>query len=807
MEISGVNSEGKVVRASVQELGEKLKQKGEDMTYGSSPTHVVYSDRFTGKQREVDLQEVSQASGLKSVDFHLDIEQARKAGAYEDKDIDQATAYNLERIKSNTQRQQYLADKGHKPGTVFKDGDDYYSFVNGKLSPINNRPGFDVSDLTRMAAHAGRDIGATIGSVAAIGGGAVAAVPSGGTSIVAAAALSGGAAMVAGSLGEEAQRAADRIAGNDAAKYNARMGVVEELQSRGQDALVAGVAGVAQPFMNAATAKLGQNIVAPIVKNMGDWGKTAAAKLEMAGAMALRMPQGWGQKFASEGTMAASSAMAEGRDMLTKGTLKPGEAEQVTRESLEMLSPGRAKPPAKIAAGQAEQAAMRSQYESATIQKAKERSINELSAQAAAKAEADAAAASIAKNQQTSQVVFAEHKKDIEVLFDPEASLDTATAAQRKIVTATAQKAAKSYGMKLDTEAVTGLPTGFEQESFDNFVQKQYGLIFDGAADSLNASRQAHMFLQKAAPDAVKQETSTAMRTVINNFDPSIMNGELKGAAKSVLEAIEGHNEHNTTPLRDAVEIFHNLSAKVGDAPMPGKSREALDTFNGSLHVLEVGSTYHPDVVNGYYAGLNKLMETKGILAKNRGAQTPELFEKVTRQLDQLARTTFDHEGASTQNLINAVHMQDILAGSKQTIADMLSPDSRVNMKALEFVSSYAAPQKEVLSTNYTKGQKLAAGAAGMVLGHLTDTVTGSPGISTLMMGKAAYDNPAALMKGSGGIRSLLGPVVSGAKALAEKTGKAASEVLAGGNSTKAAAARMYGTEQFEEKKLREWRK
>ena len=807
MYISGVNEEGKVVKASVQELGEKLKQKGEEMTYGSSPTHVVYSDRFSGKQREVDLQEVAQASGLKSVDFHLDIEQARKAGVYEEKPIDQATAYNMERIKSDTQRQQYLADKGHAKGTVFQDGDDYYSYVNGKLSPINNKPGFDVSDLTRMAAHAGRDIGAAIGATAAIGGGAVAALPSGGTSMVAASALAGGAAMATGSLGEEAQRSVDRIAGNDASKYNARMGVVEELQSRGNDALMAGAAGLAQPFMNAATAKLGKSVVAPLVKNMGAWGDRTAAKLEMSAAMTMRMPQGWGQAFASEEQMAATSAMAEGREMLGKGALSANEARQVTKESVEMMAPGRAKPPAEVAAGQTEQAAMRGQYESATLQQAKERAISEASAKEAAKVNAEAAAAAVTKNQESAQIVFAKHKKDMDILLDPQASLDTATAAQRKIVTASAQETAKGLGLKLDTEAVTGVPIGFEQESFDNFVTKQHGLIFDGAADSLNATRQAPLFLQKAAPDAVKQEAATSMRTVINNLDPTLMNGELKGAAKSVLDAIAGHNEHNTAPLRDAVEMFHTLSAKLGDVPMPSKSRDALDTFNGSLHMLEVGSTYHPDVVSGYYAGFNKLMETKGILAKNRGAQTPELFEKVTRQLDQLARTTFDHDGASVQNLVNAIHMQDILSGSKQTIADMLTDKSRVHMKALEFVANYAAPQKDILSATYSKGQKIASGVAGMVLGHMTDAVTGSPGISTLMMGKAAYDNPAVLMKGGSGIRSLIAPAAGAAKAVVEKAAQGVSNVIAGGNSAKAAAARMYGTEQFEEQKMRGFRK
>jgi hypothetical protein len=89
----------------------------------------------------------------------------------------------------------------------------------------------------------------------------------------------------------------------------------------------------------------------------------------------------------------------------------------------------------------------------------------------------------------------------------------------------------------------------------------------------------------------------------------------------------------------------------------------------------------------------------------------------------------------------------------------------------------------------------------------MTDAVTGSPGISTLMMGKAAYDNPAVLMKGGSGIRSLIAPAAGAAKAVVEKAAQGVSNVIAGGNSAKAAAARMYGTEQFEEQKMRGFRK
>ena len=805
MELRGTNSEGKLVKAPVDDLANSLKGKDEEVQLGSSPTHAVYTHRLTGEQRQVDLQEVAQASGLKNVQFHLDIEQAKNSDAYQEKDIDQGIAYNMERIKTDGLRDKFLADKGYK--NVYRNGDDYYQWEGGKLSPINNKPGFDVSDLTRMAAHAGRDVGSAIGATAAVGGSSVAAIPSLGTSVVAGVAAAGAAGALGGSVGEQAQRSIDSLVGNDADKYNKKMGVVEELKSRGKDAGMGFIGGAMQPLMTAGVAKVAEGVVGPALEKVaGEWGAKQAAKL-LLGATASRMPQGWGMGAASEGAMAAQAMMKEGKEAVASGVLKPGEAGGVIQDAQQALAAGRAKPPAEIAEEAAAQAQMRAQYQSKTLEAAKSRAADELTQKEAEQKAQDQIAKVITTQQQNSKIAFPKHEKELSTLYNSEATQEAALAAQQKVVKDTAGSAAKAWGMKLESDPINGVPTGFEQSSFDAFVGKQQAKVFGGAQGNLSSQRAADLFLDKAAPDALKGETVGALRSVLNNMD--IKSG-LKEGTKDLLDTIPGHDAGNPQALRDAIDNFHKLAIdSIDSTQLNAKNREALDTVNAALHKLEVGSSSVPDAVQGYYAGYNKLIEVKGLLGKQRGAQTADEYLSMLRGMSDVAKTTWDHKGDSMKDLLHASHMNDILGGSKsQDIKSMLSPEVNLRMDNLEFVSNYVAPQKAgpIVSSGEkpTLLKKVIGAAIGGTTGHIGDHLTGMHGFGAVTGAVRGWNDPVgATHAASAGIKSLLGKakmVADVAKSGAQAVGgKALDATMSPGG----AALRTYAGEQFEEQKLK----
>lgn len=810
MELRGTNDAGKTVVAPIPDLAEKMRQSGEEMTYGDTPTHVVYANRYTGAKRQVDLQEVAQGAGIKNVHFEFDPAAAEKAGMYQDKDIDQSTAYNLERIKTDDLRQKYLADKGYKPGTVYQDGDDYYSYVDGKFSPINNKPGFDVSDLTRMAAHAGRDIGAATGATAAVGGGILGAAPSGGTSVVAGLATAGAMGAAGGTLGEEGQRSVDRIMGTDAAKYNDSMGVVEELKSRGKDAAMGAVAGVAQPLMNAGVAKLGESVVAPALDKLGtEWSQTAAAKLKMGG-VAARLPQGFAQKFGSEEQMAAQAAMNDGMAMLKNKTMSGAAGSAVAQDSLDMLARGSAKDSGNVAADAAQQAGMRSQYENQALAAAKQKAADTLTAQEAAKKQAEMIAQKITQNQELTRNTLPGHSRDLDTVFDPAASQADAMAAQQKIVKQVAKTTAdglSTKGAKLEIEPspITGVPQGFKQPSLDNFLEQQKEMVFDGAAAHLNSVRATPTFADAAAPDAVKAEALNHIRSAINGLDAKSLGGELRTSARQLMEAIPEHSANNTQPLRDALEGFHQNSIAVADdAAMTPTGRTALGTINGALKKLEIGSTSTPDAVNAYYAGYDKLMEIKGLLGANRGAQTPEAFHGMVRGMMDLAKTTNDPTASTVQPILVASHMQDVLSGSaEKPFYNMLNAPTRNKMDALEFLSNYAGPQKPGVAAKapLTNMQRVAAAVSQGAMGLAGGSVLGGHGgMAGAILGavKGATTGEMTPVHAEGGIRGLLTRAVQWA---GQKAGDAAMSTLS--TSGGVAGLRTYTGEQFEEQKLR----
>lgn len=779
MELRGINPQGDSVSASIKSLAEVNKNEFETYQYGSNPHSVVYTNGMTNQKREVDLQEVAQASGIRNVQFHFDPEQAKSEGLIVPRDIDKGVAYNLERIKTDDLRQKYLAEKGYK--NVVQDGDDFYSFENGKMYPINNKDGLDASDLVRLVAHAGRDIGSATAATAAIGGGAVAALPSGGSSVALGVAAAGAAGAVGGTIGEGAQRGFDKLIGADADKYNSQLTGGEEAAAAGKDAAIAGVGGALQPIGAAAVAGA-KSLAAPALEKFGgEWGAMAAAKAQ-AGSALSRLPQGFMQKFASEEQMSAQAALTDTLDLAGQKAMTAEQVKGATGEAANMLKSGAQKPPM----GEAEQAfyqqGLRQKYTSDTVQAAKQAQVDSIVESTQGDMDKSRLAELAAQQQENAKKFFGQagYKKEMETVLSDMSDADASRAAQQKIVTGQASKFARNIGVKVETDPATGEVLGLDSTTFKNFVDNQRDGIFDLAKEHLDSQRAGAAFMETVPSDMVKGQTVSRIRSVVNDLDPALYKGELKEAGKDLINAVEGHAQGANGDVRNAVERFHSLAIDAAEGKnVNPKSRDAIDAINGAMQRYDVASTSARDAVQGYYAGFNKLMEVKSILGKNRGANTPEAFENMIRGLDQIAQSVGDHESRLIQPLVNATHLDMILTGEARTsqpLRNMLTPMAREHMDALQFIKEFdSGAGKERIATSSNQTKKV----LGAVAGGIRAKMAGESVVGGMMEGYALSHLVPNTPMGAGKLLSKAGQKISGAAAsLVQKGGSAALEGL-----------------------------
>lgn len=723
MELKGISPEGDAVKATIPEFIEKMQKPMESYSFGHSPTQVIYTDRSTNAQRTVDLQEVAQAAGIRNVSFHFDVKQAKDAGLYEERDIDQSVAYNLERIKTDGQRLQYLKDKGY--ANPLRNGDDFYTYENGKIYPINNKGGFDLSDFVRMGAHAGRDIGAALGATAAVGGAAVGAVPTLGTSVVAGVAGAAAAGVAGGVTGEAMQRVGDKLLGAEADKYNQNLTGTEEGMALAGDAAMSGIAGAAQPLMALGGAALKTGVIAPALEKLGgEWAAGQAAKLQAQGALA-RMPQGYMQRFATEEQMSAQAMLNDGMSLLKDKALSAEGMNAVTAEA-KALASGAAKPVPDAAEELFFQQGLRQKFESQTIQQAKSAQYDRMFADAqAAAGEADKAAF-IEKQKQHAFDFFGKSglKKDLETIFDAGADIDASRAAQQRVVAGSVQRFASSIGVKLE-KSLDGEVVGFESASFKRFADRQFDEVFGHANDVLNSQRASAAFFNRTPDGGLKGVVSKEINASVGALDAAAYSGTLRPAARELVEAIAEHGPGQTDRIRAAAEAFQSLAVDVADnTRVTAKTREAMAAITRSLQKYELGSTDAPAAVNGYYAGLNKLVEVKSIFGVNRGAHTPDVFERVVVGAAELSKTVGDHDASLVRPLIEASHLDQILTGeanANPVFRAMLNPAAREKMDSLQFVREFgAATGKDRLASGTDQQKRLVAAVGGGIIGKMT---------------------------------------------------------------------------------------
>lgn len=731
MELRGVDGNGKAVSASVTDLANKVKRPTEDMQMGSSPTSYVYRDRGTNETREVDLQEVAQASGIANVQFHFDPKAARSKGLIQNAEVDQGVAYNLERIKTDEGRAKYLADMGYSQ--VLRDGDDYYSIANGKFVPINNKLGLDLSDVVRMGASAGRDVGAAIATTAAVGSGAA----TGGATLAAA----GAAGAFGATIGEAAQRGVDKLVGAAADKYNRDLSLSEEATAAGKTALVGAAQGVAQPLLAAAGVVAKENVVAPLLERgaktfSSDWMAAQAAKTKSS-ALLARMPGGYMAGFASAEEAAANDAIRStlnrSGEMLAKKEITGQEALAVANEAKQAVASGAAKPSTEEAiAREAEavaQGSMRSAWQSQALQQAEQNSAKRKVEQQAQAEIDDALRAKNVEFQERARDAFADKKKELEHIFNPDGDVQTAISSQRSIVADRAGRMARSAGVKLETDPVSNQVIGFESGSLDKFLGKKINEVTDVTQEYVQALRRTDGLLDMAPPDAVRGQTVRQIQSAISGLGN---NPEHKEVAMTLLKEIRDFGVKTTDKgaLTDAMEGVIKAQHAILDDPSTPRSvvRAFQDIFNAT-EVFDTASAKSRDLARALYQTNNKLAEIKNELRVNGTvfeSVEKEKFNNILTGLVDLNKVSGDPTATRTRPLFEALHMDHLLRSGPETPSpyrSFLSPDARDKMDVLQYIKDYA-PKGRVIDTVSGEDKQARKGTAA-VIGGLVSKATG----------------------------------------------------------------------------------
>jgi hypothetical protein len=331
MEISGYNEQGKLVKAEVSYFAADNAQEGETFAgFGSSMNHVRYKNQEGKVTREVNVQEMATQGGLRdvAVKFNPNSETYKKWKKDPREGIDQGVAYGVDRLGSDEAKKSYLSEKGYT--NFFQDGDDFYSINDGNITPINNKPGIDLADLTRLTAKAGRDlVGGAAASASVLSSGLTGPIG------ILGAATAGATGAVGG---ETLQRMADDFI--DPSINKARVmsgGAAGELQSAGMDVGAGAIGGVMDLGLSKIpgafrAAKSGAEEAYSLAKN-------AAADFIGLG---VKKESGLARQIPNATKEARSVAEVEAQSLL-KNTSRPNTVSKVEKQASE-IAKGRAKP-------------------------------------------------------------------------------------------------------------------------------------------------------------------------------------------------------------------------------------------------------------------------------------------------------------------------------------------------------------------------------------------------------------------------------------------------------------------------------
>jgi hypothetical protein len=686
MEIQGVDEKGYIVSAKFSDFAKENTQEGETFGgVGSTPAHARY---YKGDQvREVDLRDLAGQAGLKQVKFNFDLKMAKEQGLVSEQGIDQSVAYNIERIRSDDGRRQYLKDKGMT--NTFNNGDDYYQTANGWIKPVNNRDGFDLSDLTRMGAKAGRDLGAAAGAIAT----GIGAAATGGMAIPFVAAASG----VGAAAGEMAQRGVDKLIGAEAAKYNAKMSGSEEIANLSQDVAVGAVTGALGQVASRGlgyVAQKGAKGISNAVARIGnekatEWTAKVASRQE-ASYLQSTLPGKWLQN-------AGSAEEARAMELL-KGSLQPGKNSdavmQGVAEAKTELALGKAKRTQDVVeTGRLEnqQKELRDFAKARLLEKeAKDAELNaaQLSFD---KTLPDREAAYRSDKIQNAKDVFSGHADDMETIFSPLSDSNQSLMAAAKVEKSVLDNLEKSTKVIIN-RGDKGRALNIDEASLQDFTTS----TMNKQADEVGAYADRQAFgafnFVRAPSEREKEFLGTEVKAAISNIEKvagQMGDKEAKGILGSLARlknATDGHNDLNTEDTGFIFRKFLGESREYsGLDTLPPSVHESIRNLNNSLFFYAEGFSKNPRALGAAYHAQSKVLDVKDLLRQEIHQQDGGI-EFLVSHLEDMGKVGGDTTGIASSRVASMWHLKSQLDGTPSKAWSLMNDVDRAQFGALDAV-------------------------------------------------------------------------------------------------------------------------
>lgn len=744
MELQGLDENGQIVKARFDDFAKDNAQDGEVFAgVGSTPAHIRYrkGDQF----REIDSRELASQAGIKQVQFNFDTKMAKEMNLLQS-DVNSGVAYNLERIRSDVGRREYLVGKGR--AGVFNNGDDYFAVENGYVKALNNEDGFDWSDVARLGAKAGRDIGAIAG-VAAVGAGAAA---TGGAALVAVGAAGAGGAAI----GEMGQRLFDKAIGADAAKYNAKLSGAEEVVGAATDVGAGALQAVGGQFASKAIGFAGMKAAqgaAQITEKIGSekaaaWTANVAARRE-SGYLASQMPGKWLQS-------AGSAEEAKAMSILKESSL-PGKSTESIKKGIseaKELTSGKMKVPTDPSkeATDIDQAQLQQIFKNKTAQqeaqKAEQEAADEFSKSTLAEREE-----SFKQDQiQTAKDVFSgAHGELIDKVFSPTVTQNEAAVAAAKVESSFVKSLSKNTGVKIETDS-SGRAIRVDDESLVRFTTKKIEQEVDAVASNADKSATFGFDFLRAPTEHEKAFLSGELKNAIGSAEKiagTMSDKEASGVIGTITRlknAIDGHtnltNEDATHAIRQFIKDSREY-ASMGN--LPPSVHNMLENANNAVFAYATENSKQPMMLDMAYAAQSKVLDMKKLIRNEIHGQDGGV-EFLVKHLNDMSRIGGDPSGEVASEVAGLWHMKLKLSGGDSSKAFSLMNDkSRLQYSALDAVKNHGTlvPKKASIDTAPAEESLMSSiakhGFATAVSGAATTAATAVAGPAGMLITAPVY--------------------------------------------------------------------
>lgn len=694
MELQGVDSNGKLVKARFDEFAKDNTGESEVFAgVGSTPAHARYRNTKTNEIREADLRLLAEQGGLSKVRFKFDPEMAKEMGFINKNSVDTGMAYVVERIRSDNGKNQYLKDKGYV--NIFNDGDDFYQAKDGYITPINNVDGIDRSDFMRIAAHAGRDVGAASAAIAT----GIGSAATGGAAL-----LGIGAATAAGAAGGEmVQRGVDKLIGSDADKYNSRMDLGDEALGVAKDAAVGAVTGIVGQGATAVGYKAlaaGSKAASGIAEKAGveaasKWFGDYAAKKE-AGYVAASMPGGW---LNSAKTAEEAKAIE-----IMKDTMQPGKTIEAVKEGTKLaqgeLALGRAKESGNQAAAQSaefSQNTLRELFKQNEEARMLEQSKNimEKNVFDAGRAQRVSAYREDAR-EKVKEVFGGKYGKEVDEILSPETSKAVADRHVAQIEKEFFTDIKNSTGVKIGYEKSTG---GFDvnEASLIDWTSKMINDKADKVGMNADHYAQAGLKFAKVPSDQEKgtllsllDKAAETVRTAGSDIG-SKASVDTASVIENLSKVISKQSPVNTDDTTFAIRQFMKQAREVaGDGSIPPSVHSAMKNVSNLVFGYAESGSANLRALDAAYTLHNKAIDSKELLRdaiySDKGG-----INFVVGHFDDLCRTAGDYNGVESSAIAKMWYLKSKVDGNVDKEAFNLMNDvDRMQVGSLEALQKHA---------------------------------------------------------------------------------------------------------------------